>query len=112
YDDNISFAFNVEASVNQQKTMSSIEGMNIHRIIQEAIHNSLKHASATEIKVNISQLKDQLKISILDNGNGFNTKTVDKGSGLINMNKRAKLIGGELAIISEQNNGTQVVLKV
>ena len=112
YDDNIKFSFDVDTSVNHQKTLSSIEGMNIHRIIQEAIHNSLKHASATEIKVSIEQLKSQLKICISDNGKGFQLDSVEKGSGLTNMNKRAKHIGGELAILSERNEGTQVILKV
>ncbi|WP_161791975.1 tetratricopeptide repeat-containing sensor histidine kinase [Psychroserpens jangbogonensis] len=112
YDDNIKFSFDVDSSVNHQKTLSSIEGMNIHRIIQEAIHNSLKHASATEIKVSIEQLKSQLKISISDNGKGFQLDSAEKGSGLTNMNKRAKHIGGQLAILSERNEGTQVILKV
>ncbi|WP_323789367.1 tetratricopeptide repeat-containing sensor histidine kinase [Psychroserpens sp.] len=112
YDGNIAFSFDVDSSVNQQKTLSSIEGMNIHRIIQEAIHNSLKHASATEIKVRVAQLKEHLKITISDNGNGFHIPTVEKGSGLTNMNKRAKHIGGELAIVSEPNKGTQIILKV
>ncbi|WP_431136319.1 tetratricopeptide repeat-containing sensor histidine kinase [Psychroserpens mesophilus] len=112
YDDNIAFSFIVHDSVNQQETLTSVEGMNIHRIIQEAIHNSLKHASATEIKVSIEQLKEQLKIIISDNGKGFQINTVEKGSGLINMKKRAKYIGGELAVISESNKGTQVIVKV
>lgn len=112
YDGNIKFSFVVEESVNQQKTLTSIEGMNIHRIIQEAIHNSLKHASATEIKVLISELQDQLKITISDNGKGFQTEKVSKGSGLNNMSKRAKNIGGELVLLSEENKGTQVILKV
>ncbi|WP_456438236.1 tetratricopeptide repeat-containing sensor histidine kinase [Psychroserpens sp.] len=112
YDDNITFSFVVHDSVNQQKTLTSVEGMNIHRIIQEAIHNSLKHASATEIRVVIEQLKEQLKITISDNGKGFEMHIVKNGSGITNMNKRAKNIGGELAIVSDTNKGSQVILKV
>jgi len=112
YDGNIKFSFIVDSSVNQKKTLSSIEGMNIHRIIQEAIHNSLKHSASTEIKVRITQVNHQLKIVISDNGKGFHTQTVTKGSGLTNMSKRAKNIGGELVILSEENEGTQVILKV
>ena len=112
YDDNIKFSFDVETSVNQQKAWSSIEGMNIHRIIQEAIHNSLKHASATEINVRIEQLRERLKITISDNGKGFDVNSVKKGSGLTNMYKRAKHIGGEIAIVSKSDSGTQIILKV
>ncbi|MFK7782033.1 tetratricopeptide repeat protein [Psychroserpens sp.] len=112
YDDNIRFSFVVDSSVDIQKTFTSIEGMNIHRIIQEAIHNSLKHAFAQEIKVRIMQPKDQLKITISDNGKGFHTPSVKKGSGLNNMYKRAKNIGADLTILSEEHKGTQVILKV
>ena len=112
YDEKITFSFNVDSSVNQQKTLSSIVGMNIHRIIQEAIHNSLKYASANEIKVNIEQLTEQLKITISDNGKGFDVNTVEKGSGLTNMKKRAINIGGDFTIISVVNKGSQVMLKV
>ncbi len=112
YDGNIKFSFVVDDSVNLQRTLTSVEGMNIHRIIQEAIHNSLKHASSTNIKVRITQLKNQLKFTISDNGKGFHIATVNKGNGLNNMNKRAKNIGGELAIVSEENKGTEVILKV
>ncbi|WCO00971.1 ATP-binding protein [Psychroserpens ponticola] len=112
YDDNTKFSFVVHDSVNQQKTLTSVEGMNIHRIIQEAIHNSLKHASSTKINVGIEQFKDQLKITISDNGKGFDLDSVEKGSGLTNMSKRANNIGGELTVASENNKGTQVVLRV
>jgi signal transduction histidine kinase/Flp pilus assembly protein TadD len=112
YDDNIKFSFLVHDSVNQIKSLSSVEGMNIHRIIQEAIHNSLKHATASEIKVEIEILNNQLKVSISDNGKGFEMNAVEKGNGLINMKKRAKTIGGELAVISDPKKGTQIILKV
>lgn len=112
YDDNTKFSFVVHDSVNQQKTLTSVEGMNIHRIIQEAIHNCLKHASASEIKVSIEQQDQQLKIIISDNGKGFDMNSIEKGSGLINMKKRAHNIGGELAVVSELEKGTQVIFKV
>jgi signal transduction histidine kinase len=112
YDDDIKFSFVVHDSINQKKSLTSVEGMNIHRIIQEAIHNSLKHAQASRIKVEIEKLNNQLKISISDDGKGFQMNSVEKGNGLINMKKRAKTIGGELAVISDNKKGTQVILKV
>ncbi|MEY8847435.1 tetratricopeptide repeat protein [Psychroserpens sp. XS_ASV72] len=112
FDDKIDFSFDVEPNLDQKRTFTSVEGMNIHRIIQEAIHNSLKHAQATMIKVDIKSVGDRLKIAIIDNGKGFQVNSVEKGSGLINMQKRAKSINGELAVVSGEDKGTQVILKI
>ena len=62
--------------------------------------------------MNITSVGDRLKIVIVDNGKGFNVNTVEKGSGLINMKKRAKSINGELAIMSDEGKGSQVILKI
>ncbi len=112
YDDHTSFNFDVDSRINLNKTFTSIDGMNIHRIIQEAIHNSLKHANASEISVRIEPLDERLKISIVDNGVGYQSQTVKRGNGLSNMKKRAIALGGEITFISNETDGTQVILKV
>ena len=109
-DNGISFQFVVNDAVDSDKKFTSVEGMNIHRIIQEAIHNSLKHAHPTQIKVEVKQNLDKLQIEISDNGNGFDYQNVTKGNGLINMQKRAHEIGGELVIQSVEMKGTTVCL--
>ena len=112
YDANIQFSFNVDSSVDTSKTFTSVEGMNIHRVIQEAIHNSLKYANASQIKVEISKVVSNLVFKISDNGKGFNVSTVRRGNGLANMEKRIANIGGEIQIISKENQGTQVIVTV
>ena len=109
-DDKIEFSFKVDDNVDASKKFSSVEGMNIHRIIQEAINNSLKHANATEIKVRVSEQNDKLKFMVSDNGNGFDINTAEKGNGLLNMQKRVQEIGGELTIASNVNKGTQIMI--
>ena len=108
-DDKIEFSFIVDDNVDTTKKFSSVEGMNIHRIIQEAIHNSLKHAKPNQIKVNIGYVNQQLQFEISDNGKGFNLQTTKKGNGLLNMQKRINEIGGELVIVSEESKGTKVI---
>lgn len=109
-DNGISFQFNVNDDVNINKKFTSVEGMNIHRIIQEAIHNSLKHAHPKQIKVEVKQNFDKLQIEVSDDGNGFDYQNVTKGYGLVNMQKRAHEIGGELVIQSSEKKGTTVCL--
>ena len=82
--------------------------MNIHRVIQEAIHNSLKHSDPSQITVTVEQQLHNLKIVISDDGNGFDPKTVQRGNGLNNMQKRIDDIHGKLQIILNKGEGTQV----
>lgn len=91
-------------SVNPDKQKELI----LFRIIQECLHNIIKHAQATEIKVAIENVPGQISISITDNGKGFNVAGSVKGLGLRNMENRSKLIGAAFSINSVPGNGTQV----
>jgi signal transduction histidine kinase/Tfp pilus assembly protein PilF len=110
YDSNIQFSFNVDNSVDTSKTFTSVEGMNIHRVIQEAIHNSLKYADASQIKVEVSKVVSNLVFKILDNGKGFDLSSIKRGNGLTNMEKRASEINGVLKIDTGFGKGTSVNL--
>ena len=107
----INFSFVIDDSVDLSKVFTSVEGMNIHRVLQEAIHNSLKHAEATNISIDINQAKD-LIFKVSDNGKGFNLNTVKKGNGLNNIQKRIHDIGGEFSIMSNETSGTQIRVKI
>lgn len=104
------FSFNIDSNVNQNHVFTSVEGMNIYRIIQESVNNALKYASADKIEVNISKPQNLRRIEIVDNGIGFDKTVVDMGNGLSNMKKRAREIGGEFDFISEKNHGTRVIV--
>lgn len=104
------FSFNIAEDVSEAHVFSSIEGMNIYRIIQEALNNALKYASADEIEVNISKEKNQYHIEINDNGKGFDPASAALGNGLNNMKKRALEIGGKFQIKSTKK-GTTILVK-
>src|SRR5690606_18559390 len=96
------FSFNIEKNVDETHVFSSVEGMNIYRINQEAVNNALKYAAADEDEVNISKEKNKHQIEIADNGKGFDPNTTEMGNGLNNMKKRAREIGGTLQIKSSK----------
>lgn len=104
----VNFSFIADKSLPNQLTFTSVEGMNIYRIIQEAIHNALKYADATFISVQFKGVNEELEISILDKGKGFDEKTVVMGNGINNMKKRAQEIGAQLKIESKLEAGTEV----
>ena len=111
-DEKIDFTFHIDENVDLGKTFSSVVGMNIYRIIQEAIHNSLKHSKATEIRVEVEQSEGHLKFEICDNGNGFDQSKVELGNGLGNMKKRAHEISMNIEIRSKLNEGTYVSIQL
>ncbi len=82
----------------------------IFRILQEFMSNSIKHSKAKNLNVTLNYLIDKLNIEITDDGIGFNIKEAKKGSGLINMESRAKLINTDFSIKSSENQGVSLTL--
>jgi signal transduction histidine kinase len=108
--DQISFSFAIDSKLKTQK-LSSVQGMNIYRTIQEAINNSIKYANSSIITVNAKQVETQTQITITDNGSGFDPETTEIGNGLQNMKKRIEEIGGKFNI-SSNNEGTRIEILV
>jgi len=82
-------------------------GLILFRIIQESINNILKHSRAKNVSIQLEDDHEILKITISDNGKGFNTNIMRDGSGLKNMELRAKLIHAEFSIESKLEEGTK-----
>lgn len=106
------FSFEVSDELNNKYLFSSVEGMNIYRVIQESVHNALKYSDAKTISVDIKEKKDGIIITIQDDGKGFDLNTAPLGNGLNNIRKRAKEINGRLNIESSPGTGTIILLKV
>lgn len=106
------FSFEIASEVNKEHILTSLEGMNSYRVIQEAVNNALKYSEATAIDVTISEKNDAISISIEDNGNGFNKNNVVLGNGLNNMKKRARELGANLLINSSSGKGTSVIMSL
>jgi len=108
----VKFEFTIDDNVNTQNTFTSINGMNIYRIIQEAVNNAIKYAEASLISVKIHSKNDVVEIEVNDNGKGFNMATVELGNGINNMKRRAEEIKAKLIIGSLENKGTQIKLTI
>ncbi|WP_159946876.1 tetratricopeptide repeat-containing sensor histidine kinase [Polaribacter septentrionalilitoris] len=100
--------FEVNYNIDDSTSFSSLAGMNIFRVVQEAINNAIKYAEASKITIAINEKNNELLIAIDDNGNGFDIKTVSLGNGLSNMEKRMSEINGKVKIESEIKKGTNI----
>jgi signal transduction histidine kinase len=107
----IDFKFVKEGDL-QNIQFTSLQGMNIYRIIQEAINNALKYADASSIEIHVSGERNHVRFAIQDNGKGFDQTTVDLGNGLRNMKKRADDIQAKFDIHSTVGKGTLVSLTI
>ena len=105
----IDFEFNYPKDTDNVK-LNSLQGIDVYRIIQEAINNAVKHAKATRIVVNFEIDGSDLKISIIDNGVGFDQSTIEAGNGLSSMKKRANEIDADFEMKSS-NQGTEITIK-
>ncbi len=85
----------------------------IYRIVQEALHNALRHAAADEAVVSFEISNDLLRVTISDNGAGFNPEIATRPTalGLLSMRERAAAIGATLAIRSRPGDGTIVLIE-
>src|SRR6266404_4729084 len=89
----------------------------VHRIAVEALRNAYRHAGARRIEVEIRHGKRQFRLRVRDDGKGINQNVVDAGGreghfGLAGMRERAELVGGNLAIWSELDSGTEIELTI
>ena len=107
--ENIHFKFNIDENLNEIE-LTSIVGMNIYRTIQEAVNNAIKYANATEIVINATKTNTIL-ITIQDNGIGFDLENVQKGNGLLNMQKRMEDING-ICNFESNKNGTIIKIEI
>jgi signal transduction histidine kinase len=105
--------FKIDGDVPAGLNFHYTRALNLVRIIQEAVSNSIKHAGAKNIYINSSNENGRWKLTVKDDGVGFDYKTVQKleeGNGLNNMQSRAADAGFIFSIESEA--GRQTVISV
>jgi len=85
---------------------------NVFLIYKEILHNIVRHAGASRVRIEFGGRDQDLVLSVADNGVGFDTAAVHRGHGLNSIRRRAEDIGGTLEIDSRTGEGTTVVLTV
>lgn len=91
------------------KHLSHQERQAVYLLIREALHNSCKHAEATQVHLQIS-FGRRITITLTDDGKGFDVASKNKGNGIRNMTNRAASIGANF-IIDSTHSGTTITLQ-
>ena len=82
------------------------------KIVMALMSNVLTHAKASKLLLQINQLEDEITIILEDNGIGFDTKKINWGSGLKNVEARIKELNGDWEMKSNKTEGTQIAISI
>lgn len=101
-------------NVNENLVFDKIKLLNLFRIIQEALHNVLKHSKASKVEVSVNSEKNKIIAKVCDNGCGISKNAIKekKGIGMNSMEYRANQIGAEFKIEQNKPSGTCVIVTV
>ena len=94
--------------------LSSDISLCLFRVLQEALHNSAKHSGVRQFEVRLWGTSDEIHLTVLDSGAGFEREAAkqSRGLGLISMEERLKLLNGTFSVESEPERGTTIHARV
>jgi signal transduction histidine kinase len=100
--------------VGLEKRLNSTTETVLYRVLQECVSNTIKHASATELNIQLVQHPNYLSMMIEDNGKGFDPANLspDAGIGLKNIQSRVEYLNGSVEFDSMPGRGTTVLVNV
>lgn len=88
--------------------LADVAEINLYRVVQEALHNIMKYAEATEVQIVFEKDRFGLQLTIEDNGVGFNVEQQKEGLGLLHMGERISQLKGKTVIQSVLGEGTKI----
>jgi signal transduction histidine kinase len=83
----------------------------VYRVVQEALHNCSKHASARVVRVTVEEERSKIRLTIQDDGRGFQPES-ERGMGLLGMEERVTHLGGTFQVDSERGHGTLLSIEL
>jgi ligand-binding sensor domain-containing protein/two-component sensor histidine kinase len=83
---------------------------NIYLLFKEAVNNSIKHAAAQNLWIQLTYAARNIRMQVKDDGKSFDAEKIKKGNGLQNMHRRAAALGGALIITTKPGRGTDIMV--
>ena len=107
----IKFIVKIQKGIDE-KSLDNVDRINLFRVIQELINNTLKHSQATEMTFVMEKSSDQIFISLEDNGIGFDIETAQTGMGMQNIQYRMKMSNIKCEYNSKIGRGVKVRMTI
>lgn len=110
----------IEEFLNRYRTVSSIEflftcelkqepvhhfGLHLYRLVQELVHNAIKHSKAKKVELRIIERKGMIHLFYFDDGVGLSTNIQNEGLGIHNMRSRATMLNGVMEVDEKNERG-------
>lgn len=88
--------------------------LSVFRVVQESLRNSVKHSGAQAAQVVLEKSNQAVRLSVSDNGCGFDERSasLSQGLGFISMRERIRFVGGEMHVYSQPERGTRIEVSV
>ena len=104
----------IEFNSNLSSVLPSEIALTLFRVLQESVHNALKHSAASRIELQLREEDNEVQLIVSDRGRGFDIVEAlhGKGLGLTSMRERVRLVRGTLSIDSTPSGGTTIRVRV
>src|SRR5262249_36820432 len=89
-------------------------GLCLFRVVQEALHNALKHSRVKQVDVQLAESANQLLLTVSDSGIGLDVEAAKQGTGLglTSMQERVRRVNGTITVESESRGRTTIQVRV
>ena len=101
----VSVSFNISK---QLDNLNETIAITAYRIVQESLTNIAKHANARLVTIKVDIQNEILKLSVMDNGHGFDARRIVQGFGLAGMRERVEGLGGSFQLKTDTDSGVEV----
>lgn len=105
----VTYSHDIQSELDPEKSI------NIFRILQEVVHNAVKHSGATGLVVELTEKENAINLFIRDNGRGFDYESMQdrsSGFGLRSLRSRVDLMQGNMIVQSKHNVGTAFLFEI
>jgi two-component system, NarL family, sensor kinase len=106
---------NIDFQHNENLRFETAKEVNMYRIVQEVVHNSIKHSRASQLNIRLQMKENMLRLVTEDDGVGFNFDEIRKtkgGLGLLNLQSRTDVMGGEFSCETGEGKGTKYMFEI